>query len=160
MIRMLVPLALVVACSKSSDPKPAPAPAPASNPVAEQPAPANGAPDPKLVAFCAQCDFKIMDCFKDAEFWQVFSTMYFANTNLAVDDAERDHWIGVMKEDMLKLYNEHGFEKNCEASLEHNKAPSEHSVKTVTEAAKKSCAAFGSTFGYMVFNEGAFHLPK
>ena len=154
MIRTILPLVLAAACSKSVDPKPAPAPAPASQPAA------GSASDPKLVAFCAQCYFKVMDCFKDEQFWQTFSTMYFANTNLAVDDAEREHWIGVMKEDMLKLYNEHGFEQNCAASLEHTKPPSEKDVKTVTAAANASCAAFASAFGYMVFNEGALHQPK
>ena len=156
MNRLLVVLALA-ACSKSADKKPAPAPTPASAPAT---APAPAEKDPKLVAFCAQCYFKVMDCFKDADFWQIFSTMYFANTNLAVDDVERQHWIGVMKEDMLKLYNEHGFEQNCQASLEHNKAPSEKSVKAVTAAANTSCAAFASAFGYMLFNEGALHQPK
>lgn len=155
MIRLLVPLALAAACSKSADPKPAPEQKPA---VAPQDTPAPQGPE--LQKFCEQSYFKVMDCFKDAEFWQVFSTMYFANTNLAVDDVEREHWIGVMKEDLLKLYNEHGFEQNCKVSLEHNKAPSQRSVKAVTEAANKSCSAFGSAFGYMVFNEGAFHLPK
>jgi len=150
MMRTILPLVLAAACSKSADPKPAPAPAPA----------AGSASNPALVTFCAQCYFKVMDCFKDDQFWQTFSTMYFANTNLATDEAEREHWIGVMKEDMLKLYNEHGFEKNCEASLEHTKAPSEKDVKTVTAAANTSCAAFASAFGYMVFNEGALHQPK
>lgn len=154
MIRIAIALALAAGCSKSPDPKPAPAADP-------KPAVSGGsATDPKLVAFCSQCYFKMMDCFKDTQFWQTFSTMYFANTNLTVDDAERDHWIGVMKEDLLKLYDEHGFEKNCEVSLEHNKAPSERSVKAVTEAANTSCAAFASAFGYMVFNEGALHQPK
>ncbi|MBV8756003.1 MAG: hypothetical protein JO257_01930 [Deltaproteobacteria bacterium] len=157
MTRLLVALALVTACSKSSDPKPAPAPAPPPPPPVST---SGSATDPTLVKFCTQCYFKVMDCFKDAQFWQIFSTMYFANTNLAVDDTEREHWIGVMKEDMLKLYNEHGFEQNCQASLEHTKAPSEKSVKAVTEAANASCAAFASAFGYMVFNEGAFHQPK
>jgi hypothetical protein len=154
MIRMLVPIALVVACSKS---------APEQKPAAEEKAVVEAKPaanDAELVKFCAQCYFKMMDCFKDAEFWQVFSTMYFANTNLTADDTEREHWIGVMKEDLLKLYNERGFEKNCEATLEHNKAPSERSVKAVMAAGRQSCAAFGSAFGYMVFNEGAFHVPK
>jgi hypothetical protein len=60
----------------------------------------------------------------------------------------------------LKLYNEHGFEENCKVSLEHNKAPAQASIQKVSDAAQKSCAAFGSAFGYMVFNEGAFHQPK
>ena len=38
--------------------------------------------------------------------------------------------------------------------------PSERSVKAVMAAGRQSCAAFGSAFGYMVFNEGAFHVPK
>lgn len=154
MIRTLVLIALVVACSKS---------APEQQPAAEQKTAAAATAamsDADLVKFCAQTYFKMMDCFKDAEFWQIFSTMYFANTNLTADDTEREHWIGVMKEDLLKLYNEHGFEKNCEATLAHNKAPSERSVKAVMAAGRQSCAAFGSAFGYMVFNEGAFHVPK
>lgn len=152
MTRLLVSLALVVACSKSStEQKPAAESKPAATPAVD---------DKKLVTFCTRAYFKMMDCFKDAEFWQVFSTMYFANSNLTSDDTEREHWIGVMKEDLLKLYNEHGFEKNCAATVEHNKAPTEKSIKAVNEAAGRSCAAFGSAFGYMVFNEGAFHLPK
>ncbi len=155
MIRIVIALAFVAACSKKPDDKPKQPPAPAPAVTSS-----GSAADPKLVTFCAQSYFKMMDCFKDTQFWQTFSTMYFANTNLAVDDAERDHWIGVMKEDLLKLYNEHGFEKNCEVSLEHNKAPTEKDVKTVTEAANTSCAAFASAFGYMVFNEGVLHQPK
>ena len=156
MIRMLASLALVTAaCSKSSDPKPSPPAAGSATTTTT-----TSSADPKLVKFCAQCYFKVMDCFKDEQFWQVFSTMYFANTNLTSTDADREHWIGVMKEDMLKLYTEHGFEQNCQVSLEHNKAPSEKSVKAVTEAANTSCAAFASAFGYMVFNEGALHDPK
>jgi hypothetical protein len=162
MTRLLVPLVLVVACSKSADPKVEQKPAaaqPAAQEAAAQPPP-NTPPDPKLVAFCTRAYFTMMDCFKDDEFWQVFATMYFANTNLTSDETDRTHWIGVMKEDLLKLYNEHGFEANCKASLEHNKWPSEKSVKAVGDAAKKSCSAFGSAFGYMVFNEGAFHAPR
>lgn len=144
-MRTILPLVLAAACSKSADPKPAAV---------------GSASTTNLVTFCAQCYFKVMDCFKDEQFWQTFSTMYFANTNLAVDEVEREHWIGVMKEDMLKLYKEHGFEQNCQASLEHTKAPSEKDVKAVTAAANTSCAAFASAFGYMVFNEGALHQPK
>ena len=157
MIRLLVPLALLGACSKS-DPKPEPKQSEEQKPAAGAAAPALD--DAKLVTFCTRAYFKMMDCFKDAEFWQIFSTMYFANTNITVDDGEREHWIGVMKEDLLKLYNEHGFEKNCQATVAHNKAPTEHSINSVNQAAAKSCAAFGSAFGYMVFNEGAFHQPK
>src|SRR4051812_3055165 len=158
MIRFLIVLSLVAACSKSADPKPAPAPTQNTTATAATPAP-TALSNAELVRFCSLCYFKMMDCFKDAEFWQTFSTMYFANTNIAVDDVEREHWIGIMKEDLLKLYNEHGFEENCKASLEHNKAPSDRSVKAVTDAAGRSCSAFASAFGYMIFNEGALHQP-
>jgi len=112
------------------------------------------------VNFCVRSYGQMMECFKDDEFWQVFATMYFANTNLTSDENERSHWIGIMKEDLLKLYNEHSFEENCKATVQRNKLPTAQSIKKVGDAAKKSCAAFGSAFGYMVFNEGAFHNPK
>lgn len=154
-MRTLALLAVVAACSKSAEPtKDKQAPSAKPEPAVT----ARSADD--LAKFCANAYFKMMDCFKDEEFWQVFSTMYFANTNLTVDETERQHWIGVMKEDLLKLYNEHGFEENCKVTVDHNKAPTEASIKKVDEAAQKSCAAFGSAFGYMVFNEGAFHVPK
>ena len=109
-MRALILITLVIACSKAApEQKPAEQrgdPQPASE---SKPAPVAG--ESELVKFCAQCYFKVMDCIKDAEFWQVFSTMYFANTKLTSDETEREHWIGVMKEDLLKLYSEHGFEK-------------------------------------------------
>ena len=153
-MRFLALLALVAACSKSGD----------SKPEEKKPATAGSAATlasaTDAAEFCTRAYFKMMDCFKDDEFWQVFATIYFANTNLTSDETERQHWIGVMKEDLLKLYNEHGFEENCKVSLEHNKAPTQASIQKVSDAAQKSCAAFGSAFGYMVFNEGAFHQPK
>lgn len=165
MIRFLIPLALVLACSKPADKQEKPAAEPKSAtdqvPAADaQAAAPSAAGDPKLVQFCAASYFKMMDCFKDDEFWEIFSTLYFANTSLTVDDVERKHWIGVLKEDLLKLYGEHGFEKNCEAALEHNKTPSERSMKLVNDARQQSCAAFANAFGYMVFHEGVFHQPK
>jgi hypothetical protein len=170
MMRSLIVLALLSSCSRSADKKEAPeqkpgasAPAAGPQPASDKSAAASATPqavDPQLVRFCAQAYFKMMDCFKDDEFWQVFSTMYFANSKLAVDEDERKQWIGILKEDLLKLHGERAFEKNCEASLQHNKAPSERSIKMVNEARQKSCAEFGSAFGYMVFNEGAFHQPK
>jgi hypothetical protein len=158
MMRALSVIVLVAACSKQAEKQPA-----EQKPAAVQPAAAPGsaaAIDPQLIQFCAQSYFKMMDCFKDEEFWEVFATMYFANTSLAADDVERKHWVGMIKEDLLKLYREHGFEDNCKAALEHNKAPSPRSMKLVNEARAQSCAAFGNAFGYMVFHEGALHLPK
>ena len=152
--KLVVVLVLVGACSKSSDPKPDQKTTAAAGSATEMPT------QVEAEQFCAKCYFKMMDCFKDAEFWQIFSTMYFANTTLTSDDTEREHWIGIMKEDMLKLYNEKGFEENCRATLEHNKGPTTKNIKTVNEAGAKSCSAFGSAFGYMVFNEGVFHQPK
>lgn len=148
-------LLVLAACSKS-----APALEDKQEPAAKPEPAATTRSKDDLVKFCANTYFKMMDCFKDDEFWQVFATMYFANTNLTSDETERTHWIGVMKEDLLKLYNEHGFEENCRVTIEHNKAPTEASIKKVDEAAKKSCAAFGSAYGYMIFNEGAFHQAK
>lgn len=157
MIRTLVLSLALVACSKSADPKPEQKPAGVTGSAAGS---ADAPSEAELVNFCVRSYGQMMDCFKDDEFWQVFATMYFANTNLTSDETERTHWIGIMKEDLLKLYNEHGFEENCKASVRMNKLPSAKSVKNVGEAAKKSCSAFGSAFGYMVFNEGAFHNPK
>jgi hypothetical protein len=159
-MRMLFVTSLALACSK-----PAAEQKPEHKPAAESTAPAaatgsSAAVDPQLVRFCALSYFKMMDCFKDEEFWEVFATMYFANTRLAADDVERKHWVGMLKEDILKLYQEKGFEANCQAALEHNKAPSPSSMKLVNEARAKSCAAFGNAFGYMVFHEGALHQPK
>lgn len=155
MIRTLVLSLALVACSKSADPK-AEHRAAAGSAVGSDAQPT----DAELVNFCVRSYGQMMDCFKDDEFWQVFATMYFANTNLTSDETERTHWIGIMKEDLLKLANEHGFEENCKVSVQMNKHPSAKSVKNVGEAATKSCSAFGSAFGYMVFNEGAFHNPK
>ena len=154
-MKIITLLAFSAACSKSA-PQAEDKQEPAAKPA---PAVTTRSKD-DLVKFCANTYFKMMDCFKDDEFWQVFATMYFANTNLTSDETERTHWIGVMKEDLLKLYNEHGFEENCRVTIEHNKAPTEASIQKVDEAAKQSCAAFGSAFGYMIFNEGVFHQPK
>jgi hypothetical protein len=153
-MRFLALLAIAAACSKSADPKQE------DKPQATPGSAATLASATDAAGFCTRAYFKMMDCFKDDEFWQVFATVYFANTNLTSDETERQHWIGVMKEDLLKLYNEHGFEENCRVSVENNKVPTEASIKKVSDAAQKSCAAFGSAFGYMVFNEGAFHQPK
>jgi hypothetical protein len=152
MTRMLVIALALAACSKSADHKAEPAAAAAGSDATPTEA--------ELVNFCVRSYGQMMDCFKDDEFWQVFATMYFANTNLTSDETDRTHWIGVMKEDLLKLASDHGFEKNCKTTVQHNKWPSTRSIKNVGEAATKSCAAFGSAFGYMVFNEGAFHNPK
>jgi hypothetical protein len=155
MIRtFLIPLALVVACSKSADHKPVATTGSAAGSGAA------ALSEAELVNFCVRSYGQMMECFKDDEFWQVFSTMYFANTNLTSDETERTHWIGIMKEDLLKLYNEKGFEENCKTTVQQNKLPSAKSVENVRAAATKSCSAFGSAFGYMVFNEGAFHNPK
>jgi hypothetical protein len=142
-------LLVMSACQKAANEQP-PAPAAASG----------SGIDPEHVKFCARAYFKMMDCFKDDEFWEVFSTMYFASGNQAVEEEDRKHWIGVMKEDLLALYNDKEFEKNCEASLRHNKAPTAAHIKTVDAARQQSCSAFGRAFGYMVFNEGVFHQPK
>jgi hypothetical protein len=160
MIRsVLVLLALAMACSKSSEPKPAPAAGSAAAGSATAGS-AVATTDAELVNFCVRSYGQMMECFKDDEFWQVFSTMYFANINLTSDETERQHWIGIMKEDLLKLYNEHGFEENCKASVANTKWPTAKSMQNVGDAAQKSCSAFGGAFGYMVFNEGAFHNPK
>lgn len=158
MIRTLALSLALVACSKSTDPKAHEKPAAATGSAAT--GSAATLTDEELQNFCVRSYGQMMECFKDDEFWQVFSTIYFANTNLTSDETERQHWIGVMKEDLLKLYNEKGFAENCKVTIANNKAPSAQSVQKVSDAAKKSCSAFGSAFGYMIFNEGAFHNPK
>jgi hypothetical protein len=155
-MRWLPLVVVVLACQRSSTDH---QPAAEQKPTAEK-AQGSGGIDPAHVKFCARTYFKMMDCFKDEEFWEVFSTIYFASTNNPVDEEDRKHWIGVMKEDLLSLYNAKEFEKNCEASLQHNKAPSEKSIKVVDAAREQSCPVFGRAFGYMVFNEGAFHQPR
>ena len=127
--------------------------------------PAQKPPEPEkvdlqLVTFCAKNHARTISCFKDDQFWDIFSTMYFAKHNPTVAEEERKAWIGILKDDVLTLYREKGFEKNCEASLLHNKAPSAKSVATVNAAREKSCAEFASAYGHMVFQEGAFSDAK
>jgi hypothetical protein len=140
---LLVSLALTVACTR-----------PAAKPAASD------GPAQSLVSFCVQNNVKMMSCLHDDAFWDGFSTLYFAKTGQAVDDAARRHWIGVLKDDLLGLQRANGFEQNCQAALTHNKAPTPRSVATVTAARERPCAEFGTALGYMIFHEGAFHDPK
>jgi hypothetical protein len=141
-VRRALTLTLLLACSKAQ----------------KQPEPVKV--DPQLVVFCANNHFKMMDCFKDDQLWDIFATMYFAKHDPTVSDDERKRWIGKHKDDALALFKERGFEKSCEVSLLHNKAPTAKSVANVDAARGKSCAEFASAYGYMVFYEGAFADPK
>jgi hypothetical protein len=142
--RLLFLVLVIAACSKPADKAPV----------------ENGKIDPQLVQFCARNQLKMVNCLNDDQFWDIVSTMYFAKTGQKVGEEERKHWIGVLKDDVLALYRDRAFEKNCATSLEHNKAPSPRSVSTVTAAREKSCAEFASAFGYMVFQEGAFYEAR
>ena len=150
-MRTLVALTLLCAACSTRPAAPAPAPPP----------PAPAALDPKQVEFCVQNFEKSMACFKDDGYWDVLATLYFAqNPTLPGDAAAKQHWIGILKDDMVGLAREHRFDENCRAMLAHNQAPKPSTMATVSAARGKSCADFANAFGWMIFGEGAFHKPK
>jgi hypothetical protein len=151
-VRFSLALAALAACSKFND-KPADKPA--------YKAPIEYAKiDQALIQFCVKNHFKMVNCADDAPFWEQIASRYFAKLGEKVDDDERKHWIAVYKDDLIVLYRDRAFEKDCETTLSHTKAPSAHSISTVNAAREKSCAEFAVAFGDMLFVEGAFFDPR
>jgi hypothetical protein len=151
-MRGLVLVTMMAACSKLTD---KPADKPAYRPASE-----NVKIDPELLQFCVKNHFKLVNCADDDQLWNEISNRYFAKLGQKVDDEERKHWIGVYKDDLIVLYRDRAFEKDCATSLAHTRPPSPSSVNLVTAAREKSCAEFATAFGNMVFGEGAFFDPR
>jgi hypothetical protein len=163
-------LVLVVGCSKPKDkPKEAPPPAPVAPAVSPQSKPvvpvpdkltfADGTPEADLLAFCVANQDKMMECFNDAGFWEVLSTLFFAQ-NLSLDDGtneRREAWIGMRKDDLAQLKKANKFKEDCEAGIRNTVWPTAEARAKVEAARKDSCPAFANAFGRMVFIDRAFH---
>jgi hypothetical protein len=166
----LVLVVVLAACSKSKEPPPKSEPAAGSAVAAvkattpEGPAPesltfADGTPEAELRAFCMANQDKMMSCFDDAAFWDVLSTLFFAQ-NLSLDDGtneRREQWIGMRKDDLALLKHENKFREDCEAAIRTTVWPTADARTKVEAARKNSCAAFANAFGRMVFVDRAFH---
>jgi hypothetical protein len=111
--------------------------------------------------FCVATLRKVMDCFHDDNFWDIFATTYLAKypDSSGNPDAKKQ-WIGMRKDDMVNLRKGKAFEQNCQAMIEHNKVPTAEDMKPVQAAMGKSCGEFGGTFGFLLFHRGAFHDPR
>ena len=167
-MRQLLLLVLVVGCSKPKDkPKETP-PAPAPAPVVAGPSTpsvpdkltfADGTPEAELRAFCMANQDKMISCFNDAAFWDVLSTLFFAQ-NLSLDDGTNDRreaWIGMRKDDLMALKSANKFKDDCEAAIRNTVWPTPEARAKVDEARKGSCPGFANAFGKMVFVDRAFH---
>lgn len=168
-MRQLLLLVLVVGCSKPKDkPKEAPPPvAPAvsspstapATPVPDKLTFADGTPEAELRAFCMANQDKMMTCFADEAFWDVLSTLFFAQ-NLSLDDGtaeRREAWIGMRKDDLASLKRDNKFKDDCEAAIRNTVWPTTETRAKVDAARKESCPTFANAFGKMVFVERAFH---
>ena len=147
----------VTAAASSPTLAPAPAPAPAS-----PSAPSSTTFDPKDMAFCQANFGKMLTCFEDDSFWQIFSTMYFAYSpqGAQVAEADKQLWIGMRKDDLMSLKADKALEQNCVAMLTHTKGPTAAQRAQVDTARAKSCPDFASAFGGLLFAEGVFHEMK
>lgn len=175
---ILLALVAVAGCSKkSSKPEPAPAttgsaaaptaPAPSSTasttaaPAVAVPAVmtfAAGTPELELRDFCVANVDKMSSCFADPAFWDVMSTLFFAQ-NLSLDDGtaeKRDAWIGMRKDDLAALQREHRQAEDCEAAIKHNVWPTADAKAKVVAARGQSCASFANAYGKMLFVDHAF----
>lgn len=173
-MKKLVLALVLAACSKSKEPPPAksePAPPAAGSDVAPVtpatptgPTPesltfADGTPEADLRAFCVANQEKMMTCFDDAAFWDVLSTLFFAQ-NLSLDDGTNDRreaWIGMRKDDLAQLKKNNKFKDDCEAAIRVTVWPSPEARAKVDEARKGTCPGFANAFGKMVFVDRAFH---
>lgn len=161
-MKHLLWLVLVVGCSKPKDkPKEAP-PAPATTPTTAAPDKltfADGTPEAELREFCVANQDKMMECFADEGFWDVLSTLFFAQ-NLSLDDGtneRREAWIGMRKDDLAQLQKANKFKDDCEAAIRNTVWPTAEARAKVEAARKDSCPAFANAFGRMVFVDRAFH---
>lgn len=168
-MKQLLLLVLVVGCSKPKDkPKETPPPvapavtAPSTAPTGPSPESltfADGTPEAELRAFCMANQDKMMACFDDAAFWDVLSTLFFAQ-NLSLDDGtneRREAWIGMRKDDLASLKKGNKFKEDCEAAIRTTVWPTEDAKAKVVAARSASCAGFANAFGKMVFVDRAFH---
>jgi len=167
-MRKLLLFVLVVGCSKPKDkpketpPAPAVAPAVTAPPTTAVPDKltfADGTPEASLRDFCVANQDKMMDCFADEGFWDVLSTLFFAQ-NLSLDDGtaeRREAWIGMRKDDLAQLKKANKFKDDCEAAIRNTVWPTAEARAKVEAARKDSCPAFANAFGRMVFVERAFH---
>jgi hypothetical protein len=167
-MKYLALLVLVVGCSKPKDkpkeatPPVAPAvtaPSTPSTPVPDNLTFADGTPEAGLRDFCVANQDKMMSCFNDAGFWDVLSTLFFAQ-NLSLDDGtneRREAWIGMRKDDLASLKKANKFKDDCEAAIRNTVWPTADARAKVEAARKDSCPAFANAFGRMVFVDRAFH---
>jgi hypothetical protein len=143
---------------------------PASPPVAggdETPPPealtfAEGTPERDLTDFCETNLHKMVECFDEPAFWEIFATMFFAS-NPAMDDGTRqlrELWIGMRKDDLLKFQREEALRDNCEIMVRWNRWPTPATIRRVQENHAGSCAPFANAFAHMIFVEGAFSARR
>jgi hypothetical protein len=153
LVVILVTVALA-GCSHKS------APPPSDRQASSSPAPA-ALSGGQLVDFCTQNFIQSMKCFEAPGYWDVMTSIYFAkNPNMPADDASKQRWVGMLKDDMNTLARERRFEENCRAMLEHNRWPAPRTVENVTRARSRGCPEFANAFAAMLFSEGAFSQPK
>jgi hypothetical protein len=168
-MKQLLLLVVVVGCSKPKDkPKetpPAPvapavtAPTTPATPVPDKLTFADGTPEAELRDFCVANQDKMMSCFSDDGFWDVLSTLFFAQ-NISLDDGtneRREAWIGMRKDDLAQLKKANKFKDDCEAAIRNTVWPTADARAKVEAARKDSCPAFANAFGRMVFVDRAFH---
>ncbi len=156
---LLGTLVLLAGC-KSETAHPHAAPDVEAQAAAEAaPAPESAA-DPEHLSFCVGCMRKMMDCFEDEAFWDVYATTYFAARGKSVAADEKSFWIGMQKDAIVALARGDEFEENCRVMLAEHRPPTEDDMRAVRAAGDESCPSFAAALGTMIFQRGVFHLPK
>lgn len=119
------------------------------------------APNPAAQAFCEKTLQKVLDCFNDEAFWDVFATAYFAKypDTTGNPDAKK-MWIGIRKDDIVGLKKDGQLAQNCTTMVRGMRNPTDADMAPVTAAMAKSCTDFGTAMGFMLFHKGVFHEPR
>ncbi len=112
-------------------------------------------------AFCVETLQKVYSCFEDATFWDNFATTWFAKypDTSGNPDAKKE-WIGMRKDDLVGVKQDNEIVENCKVMVRLNRLPTAQDIDAVTGAMKKSCSAFGTAMGVMLFHNGVFHEPR
>ena len=143
-------------------------PAPGARVATKEPAPPPRPPtqsftpaEAEAQAFCEKTMQRVLDCFKDDGFWDVFATTFFAKypDTTGNPDAKK-MWIGMRKDDIVGLRQDNQLAQNCTVMVRGTRLPTAEDMQPVVTAMGKSCTDFGTAMGFMLFHKGIFHMPR
>jgi hypothetical protein len=161
---LIIVVALAAGCKKERsklDTAPTPSTTSPAGSASAPAAPAPTAIEAEAQTFCEKTMQKVLTCFDDAAFWDVFATTFFAKypDTTGNPDAKKQ-WIGMRKDDLVGLKQDKQLAENCTVMVRSSVLPTADDMKTVNAAMAKSCTDFGTAMGFMLFHKGVFHTPR